>query len=74
VIEITVAVVVADGDQRLVNIGRTETVLPAVLQQKGGEVAEVDLTRATLDRLVAEVSRDATDQVEQLRRLMETAL
>lgn len=76
-IEITVVVQVADGDQRLVNVGRIESVLPVqpfdpelagIVTSK--DVDLIDLARTALARLVAEAADEADKQTRDLSSLL----
>jgi hypothetical protein len=71
-LEVLVAVQVGERDERLINIGRTETVqLPAHPDDMGdsGIIDLADLVDAVMRRLVDEVRIDAVKQLAQIKDL-----
>lgn len=71
---VAVHVVVTEGEQTYVNVARTESILPArpsaAAVDPQHDVDLIDLARAALDRMIADVQTTADGQVVQLRALL----
>jgi hypothetical protein len=74
-VEVSVQIMVADGDARLVNVARVDTVLPVRAPTTAGVDSEdadlVDLARAALGTLTAEAHDQADQRLQALRGLID---